>query len=107
MGLIKSLFKIGFLKFIFWNHKIVIVYLTKAIINLIRLVQSLKYFLTKFNFVIRSLKFEIFFSRKTGLEPAVFDVTGRRFNQIKLHSLLSTLGFEPRTSGLKVQCSTN
>ena len=25
------------------------------------------------------------FAEKTGLEPAIFDVTGRRFNQIKLH----------------------
>jgi len=28
--------------------------------------------------------FLFFISKKTGLEPAIFDVTGRRFNQIKL-----------------------
>ena len=54
----------------------------------------------------------MYFSRKTGFEPALFDVTGRHFNQIKLHSQkflfyveLNTPRFELGTRGLKVQCS--
>ena len=27
----------------------------------------------------------------TGFEPAIFDVTGRRFNQLKLHFLKSSI----------------
>ena len=41
----------------------------------------------------------------TGLEPATFDVTGQRSNQLSYIPIVLAAGLEPATLGLEIPCS--